>query len=193
MTTPIETFRQKVPVIMRLLMADFGLTDVQAAALLGNLGHESYGLTAFQERNPTVAGSRGGWGWAQWTGPRRVAFEAYCKRNDLDPKSDKANYGWLFTELSGSEAGAITALKKATDLKSAVRAFENHFERAGVKNYASRETWARRAWDAYREASGSDEVRLIQQKLTALGHDPGPIDGVMGPRTLAAITAALAT
>jgi hypothetical protein len=187
--TAVETFRAKAPGIMRLLIGDFGLTDVQAAGILGNLGHESNGLTTFQELNPR--GGRGGWGWGQWTGPRRLAFEAYCARNHLDPKSDKANYGWLFSELKGSEKRAIDALKGAHTLTEAVRAFERAYERAGVENYASRVTWAQRALDAFHAASGNDEVKRIQEKLASSGYDPGPIDGVVGPLTLRALMAAL--
>lgn len=33
------------------------------------------------------------------------------------------------------------------------------------------------------------DVKSVQQRLAALGHSPGPIDGVMGPRTRAAIRA----
>jgi len=142
-------FREKAPGIMRLLMADFDLSVEDAAAIMGNLGHESGGLTSFQEVNPTVPGSAGGWGWAQWTGPRRRSFESYCARNNLDPKSDKANYGWLFVELKGTEKAAIPAVKSAKDLKAKVIAFENAFERAGVKHYDSRLVWAQRAMAAY--------------------------------------------
>jgi hypothetical protein len=189
--TAVQTFIEKSPSIMKLLMADFGLSEEQAAGIVGSLGHESAGFTAFQEVNPR--GGRGGWGWAQWTGPRRVQFEAYCARNHLDPKSDKANYGWLFFELKGSEKGAIDALKKTTTLKTAVRAFERSFERAGVPAYASRERWAQRALDAFHAASGSDEVKRIQQKLHDLGHGEvvGPIDGIIGPRTTKGIMTAL--
>lgn len=195
--TPTETFTEKSPAIMRRLMADFDLTDIQAAAILGNLGQESAGLTAFQEVHPTVPGSRGGWGWAQWTGPRRRAFEEYCRRLHLDPRSDAANYAYLWRELSGHQpgydySGAITSLKRARTLPEAVKAFERGYERAGTPNYASRERWAERALAAYRRPSGgSDEVRKIQQKLKDTGHDPGPIDGEIGPRTLAAVSAAI--
>ena len=34
---------------------------------------------------------------------------------------------------------------------------------------------------------GNDEVREIQAKLEALGHDPGPVDGIFGPQTVAAV------
>lgn len=75
-----QTFRAKAPGIMAQLVRDFPITPEDAAAIVGNLGHESQGFTAMQEFKPVVAGSRGGWGWAQWTGPRRRAFEAYCAR-----------------------------------------------------------------------------------------------------------------
>jgi peptidoglycan hydrolase-like protein with peptidoglycan-binding domain len=31
---------------------------------------------------------------------------------------------------------------------------------------------------------GNDKVREIQAKLEALGHDPGPVDGIFGPQTV---------
>lgn len=35
----------------------------------------------------------------------------------------------------------------------------------------------------------SDQVKSVQQALQDKGHDPGPIDGVMGPKTMAALRA----
>lgn len=155
MADPITTFVEKAPTFMGLLMKDFGFSVEDAAAIMGNAGHESGGLTLFQEIKPTSG--RGGWGWFQWTGPRRDAFEAYCKRNDLDPKSDKANYGWLWNELKGSESRAVGATKAAVGLRGKVIAFEKAFERAGVKHYDSRLTWAERALDAYQAAGNVPE------------------------------------
>jgi hypothetical protein len=51
--------------------ADFGLTDFQAAAFPGNFAAESSYFNSLQEKDPKVAGSKGGWGHAQWTGPRQ--------------------------------------------------------------------------------------------------------------------------
>lgn len=155
MADPIATFMEKAPTFMGLLINDFGFSVDDAAAIFGNLGHESNGLTAFQEVSPTSG--RGGWGWAQWTGPRRVAFEEYVKRNNLDPKSDDANYKWLFVELSGPEKGAVAKTKAAKTLRDKVIAFEQAFERAGVKHYDSRVKWAERALDAYRAAGNVPE------------------------------------
>ena len=143
-------FETKAPAIMILLMKDFDLDDQQAAAILGNLGHESGGFKFLQEKKPLVPGSKGGYGWAQWTGPRRRSYEAYCKKNSLDPTSDKANYGFLFVELKGSEKASISALKAAEGFRNQVIAFEKKFERAGVKHYNNRVQWAEKALKAYK-------------------------------------------
>jgi hypothetical protein len=34
---------------------------------------------------------------------------------------------------------------------------------------------------------GNDEVREVQAKLQALGHSPGPVDGLFGPQTVGAV------
>lgn len=65
-------FESKAQTYLPQLVKDLGITQVQAAAILGNLGHESAGLQPnINEKNPTVKGSKGGYGWGQWTGSRR--------------------------------------------------------------------------------------------------------------------------
>lgn len=158
-----QTFRSKAPTIMAQLLRDFPITPLDAAAIVGNAGHESAGFTAFQEFKPTVAGSRGGWGWMQWTGPRRKAFEAYCARNKLDPRSDKANYAWLFLELKGIEGTEGAAIKRtvaAKTLDDKVETFEKAFLRAGVKHYDSRKIWANRALDEWRKQGSTVGVPI---------------------------------
>ena len=95
------SFETDAPWAMDKLIADFGFSVEDAAAIMGNAGHESIGFTTLQEIKPVVKGSAGGFGWFQWTGPRRRLFEAYCKRNGLNPTSREANYAYLFVELSG--------------------------------------------------------------------------------------------
>ena len=153
-------FRQKAPKIMGDLTADFSFQTVEdSAAIVGNLGHESGGFRFLQEKKPMIPGTRGGWGWAQWTGPRRVKFESYVARNSLDPAGDKANYGFLFVELTTTEAAAIPAVKKAPTLYDKVVAFEIKFERAGVKHYPSRLAWAKIAL-----AAGADAAKAAATK-----------------------------
>lgn len=140
-------FDKKTPGIMAKLIDAFKLTELQAAAILGNIGHECAGFTLLQERNPRVG--KGGYGWAQWTGTRRRAFEEYFQLKRLAPDSDEANYGFLQHELSTAEKGAILALRGQNDLIDTVITFEKKFERAGVKHYMSRIRWARRALASY--------------------------------------------
>jgi hypothetical protein len=151
---PEAHFRATAPAYMRKLVADFPSLDLQdAAAIFGNLGHESLGFTKLQEISPTVKGSRGGYGWAQWTGPRRRAFEAWCKKHGKDPSADATNYAYLYLELKGiegTESGAVGKVASAVGLEAKVQAFEQAYLRAGVKHYDSRLKWARIAADAVR-------------------------------------------
>ena len=132
------------------LMRDLGLSDVQAAGLLGNLGHETGGFRHLQEVAPAVPGSRGGWGLAQWTGPRRLAMEAWCRARGRDPADPEAGYGYLCAELRGPEAPALAALRATTTLAAATEAVWRRYERPGVVAPARRLAWARRALAALR-------------------------------------------
>jgi len=161
--TPEQSFRAKAPSIMAKLLRDFPITPLDAAAIVGNAGHESLGLTVLQEMKPTVAGSRGGWGWMQWTGPRRRSFETYCKRTGKDPTSDDANYAFLFLELKGiegTEKAAIAKTVAAKTLDDKVVAFERAFLRAGVKHYPRRQRWAAIAREAWRAKSGEGPLPI---------------------------------
>lgn len=171
-TTAEAHFRATAPHYMKLLRADFGLSLEDAAAVFGNLGHESLGLTVLQEINPTVKGSRGGTGWAQWTGPRRRAFEAWCKKHGKDPAADDTNYAYLFVELKGGEKGAITKTKTAPTLDAKVVAFEKAFLRAGVKHYPSRKRWAAIALSAYRAATPEPAVEEFEEAFTVTPKEP---------------------
>ncbi len=166
-------FENKAPKIMIDLMRDFGLDQYGAAAILGNLGHESAGFRFLQEIKPTVLGSKGGYGWAQWTGPRRNTYLAYCERNHLDPASDKANYAYLFVELSDLYKDAISGVKRADTLYDKVAAFEKVYERAGVKAYSSRMAWAEKALIAYRNSIKDEPVVDKPPLLAIQPDDPG--------------------
>lgn len=131
------------------LMRDFKLDLESSVAIVGNLGHESGGFKALQEVKPMVPGSRGGWGIAQWTGPRRRAAEAYWKRNGLDPKDMMANYKFLFVELNGPEGRVLPKLRAADGLNAKVEVFCNGFLRPGIPHMASRKIWANRALAAW--------------------------------------------
>src|SRR5581483_2530053 len=141
-------FDSKAPRLMKQLMDDFGLNDTQAAAIVGNLGFETAGFRLVEELATT--GGKGGLGWGMWSGPRRIAFEKLCSDRNLDCTSDEANYAFLKSELSGSESGAIAAIRSLQSLEDGVRSFEQHYLRAGFKYYDSRILFAQRALDITR-------------------------------------------
>lgn len=136
-------FISKVTAFGPRLMRDFGLTAEECAAVFGNLGHESGGFAVLQEQGKRHGS--GGWGWAQWTGPRRRAFDAFALSHRLSATSDEANYEYLCFELRGLERAAIPAMKRAVGLEGKVRAFERQFERAGIPAIGHRVVWAKLA------------------------------------------------
>jgi len=143
-------FKQKAPEIMRRLIDDFDLKDVHAAGILGNIGTECDGFRHLHELGQPEG--KGGYGWGQWTGPRRKEFFNWCEKEGLKWETDDANYGFLKHELETAEKNAIAAVLKTSTLERAVEAFERNYERAGVKNYESRNKWARIALSAFKAA-----------------------------------------
>lgn len=138
-------FQELAPAIMGRLMDDFDLTHEDASAVVGNLAHECDGFDTLQEVKPLVAGSRGGYGWAQWTGPRRRAYEAWCKRKGYKGDEFEANYSFLFRELIGSEGRALPAVKRAVGLAEKTEVFMETFLRPGIPHLQSRIYYAKKA------------------------------------------------
>lgn len=137
------------PQVIQRLSSDLKLTPQQAAGIVGQLGHESAGLQAINERQPVVPGSRGGFGWAQWTGPRRQQFEAFAQQNQMDVADPEANYRFLVHELTNTpESRVLDSLRQAGDAQSAGRIFTDQFLRPGVPAYDSRASWTERALNA---------------------------------------------
>lgn len=160
----------------RLLMADFGFSALDCHAIMGNLGEESGGFLALQERKPLVAGSKGGYGIAQWTGPRRRAYEAYCARNKLDPADMMTNYKYLFVELSGDEKASVSKVKDANTLETKTEAFMKGFLRPGIPHLDVRIQWAKRAQVAWSNAGSTEPDPVVVPKPPEPANVPTPID-----------------
>lgn len=132
--------------LMADLQRDFGFSREQAAGVVGNLAHETGNFQHMQEIAPVVPGSRGGYGFAQWTGPRRRAFEAWAAQNGLDPTSYEANYGFLRHEMTNTpESAVVDRVRGQDDVAGATQAFSEQFLRPGVVNMGSREGYAQQA------------------------------------------------
>lgn len=121
------------------LMRDFGLAPHQAAGVVGNLDHETGGFKFMQEISPTVPGSRGGYGFAQWTGTRRNDFEAWARARGLNVSSYEANYGFLKHELTNTtEKRVLPKLRAARTVEEATQVFSSTFLRPGIPHMSSR-------------------------------------------------------
>lgn len=166
--SPGQTFAQKAPAIAQQLQKDLGLTPVQAAAIVGNLGLESGGFKFFHEIGQ--ASNQGGIGWAQWTGARRRQFEAFAQANGLDPHSDKANMAFLEWELTHTEKNALDALKRQTTLSGGTAAFAEGFERPGVLNLQGRLNYAEQALNIINRGQQQIDPRLAEMPTTQFHH-----------------------
>lgn len=126
------------------IQRDYGLSAPQAAGVVGNFMHESGGFNSLQEISPLVPGSRGGYGYAQWTGPRRREFEDYVARNNLDPTSYEANYGFLQHELANDpyERRQFDTVRNAQTAEEAARLISQNYLRPGIPHMDSRINYA---------------------------------------------------
>ena len=151
-------FEDTCRLVIPKLMAEFDWEDFQAAGCMGNLGHESGGLTELREIAFIPTPNRGGYGWAQWTGPRARAFLRYCEVLKLDWHSVEANYGYLVKELQ-ADPRTVAAVAKTKAIRQATDAFERGYERAGIVNMHDRYRWAEIALKA---VAGQGPPEIIQ-------------------------------
>ena len=84
------------------------------------------------EVSPTVAGSRGGFGLAQWTGPRRKQLEAFAADKGVPVNDPEMQLDFLMWENANTEKGAWQKVLGAQDAVQAAEFFTNHWERPGV-------------------------------------------------------------
>jgi murein DD-endopeptidase MepM/ murein hydrolase activator NlpD len=153
--------------LVKALMNDYGLTTAQASGIVGNFMHESGGKHVPPDVNE---GGRigpplfdGGYGWAQWTGPRQETFIDFAVKNGLMASrnvnaTDAANYGYLKHELDTGYKNTITQLRKQTTPENAAVSFEATFERAGVPALAERKANARQVYNEITGVSVPDPI-----------------------------------
>jgi len=163
------------------LKRDFGMTNEQAAGVVGNLMHESGGFSTLQEVNPTVPGSKGGYGFAQWTGDRRKAFDDYVEQTGADKTSYDANYGFLKHELSNNryERNQFNKVKKAQTAEEAAKIVSENYLRPGIPHNSSRVRYAN---EALGYANSPVPPGEIPEVATALSTVPTPPATPMPPR-----------
>lgn len=157
----MSIFTDKCKIYVPRLMTDLSITKVQACGIMGNIGTETGGFTALQEKKPTVKGSRGGYGWMQWTGPRRKKYEEWAKKNNLDIASDETNYRYLVQETLTDEAASLGGLRKTTSLDAATETFMLRNLRPGAPHLDNRRAWANKAWEATNNVAATSAGAVI--------------------------------
>jgi hypothetical protein len=171
------TFAEKAPVIMRRLLADFTqLRDFHAAGILGNIGRETGGFRLMQEVRPKKG--RGGLGWLQWTGPRRVNFENFCQPPERGTDTDEGNYTFMREEMKHAEAHGFGLFAQTGNIDDATEVFMSKVERPGVPALQERQDWARKALSAFQNppaarsagaatSGGGNLVAQLRAQITA--------------------------
>lgn len=120
-------------------LMDRGLPQHVAMGFAINFQDESGFDPTINERNPTVPGSRGGFGLAQWTGPRRRDLEAFAESSGRDVGDLDTQLDFLMAENQGSEAGAFSKIMQAKDANEAAVLVLNEWLRPAEENRARRE------------------------------------------------------
>ena len=147
-----------------------GMPYAAAVGFAGNFSVESGFNPSINEINPTVAGSRGGFGLAQWTGPRRRQYEAFAESKGVSPGDLDAQLDFLTWELQNTEKGAANAIFAARDPAEAARLVSEKFLRPGVPHLDRRISEANRiAGGGYRDQSAAtpQQNALAQQQEPA--------------------------
>ena len=119
-------------------MEKYGLPEYAVDGMLMSAGDESGFDPGVNEAAPTVAGSRGGYGLFQHTGPRRVALERYAAAHNKPPSDPYLQMDFAMQEMDGPESGAKAALLKARDAGEAAAAFTTNFLRPRADHLARR-------------------------------------------------------
>lgn len=123
---------------LRMGMIERGLPEHVADGFLMNFQDESGLNPGINEQNPTVPGSRGGFGLYQLTGPRRVAYEQFAQQRGVSPADPDAQLDFLMTELQGPESRAAQSIMAAPDAGTAAAAIARDFLRPAPEHLQRR-------------------------------------------------------
>lgn len=111
-----------------------GMPGHVADGFITNFKDESGLNPGINEAMPLVPGSRGGFGLAQWTGPRRVALERFAAAKGVSPADPDLQMDFLMQELQGSEADAGQSIMSAQTPQDAAVRVARDFLRPSPEN-----------------------------------------------------------
>lgn len=146
-----------------------GIPEHVAVGILRGLRAESGLNPGINEIAPLVPGSRGGYGLAQWTGPRRRQFEAYANERGAPYDDAGTQLDFLLWELNNTEARARDRLYSTTNADEATRVFETAFLRPGIPH--GRRGYGEGDGNALAMADVPRRDPMADQPTNALGYD----------------------
>lgn len=109
-----------------------GIPEPVALGVVSRMRAESRLDPSINEQNPTVPGSRGGFGLNQWTGPRRVQLEKFAAQRGVPASDLNAQLDFTVWELQNTEKSAGDALMSAQTPDEAARIYMEKFLRPGI-------------------------------------------------------------
>ncbi|WP_299949071.1 phage tail tip lysozyme [uncultured Ruegeria sp.] len=115
-----------------------GLPEHVADGFIANFKDESNLDPGINEINPTVPGSRGGFGLAQWTGPRRVALEQFAQQRGSNVSDIDTQLDFLVHELQGTESSAGQSILSTRNASDAAQTIVRDFLRPAPEHQESR-------------------------------------------------------
>jgi hypothetical protein len=119
-------------------LVERGLPQHVAEGFAMNFQDESGFDAGINERNPTVAGSRGGFGLYQLTGSRRTQYEQYASEKGTEPSDPEAQMDFLVWELENTEKRAAGNILNSTTAGEAGAAIVNDFLRPAAEHRQKR-------------------------------------------------------
>ena len=153
---PVSGGGNGVDVVQGLI--DRGMPEHIALGFGGNFAVESGFDAGINERNPLVEGSRGGFGYAQWTGPRRRQLEAFAQANGAPVHDPNVQLDFLMHELATTEKGAAQAIFAAQDPATAARLVSEKFLRPGIPHLDRRMAETQALAQALSAGGGQSEM-----------------------------------
>lgn len=115
-----------------------GIPPHIAEGITMNLRDESGLNPGINEAAPMVAGSRGGYGLAQWTGPRRKALESAASQRGVAVDDPDFQLDFLVEELQGPEKQAWARVAQTSTAGDAAAAFATNFLRPAKQHLERR-------------------------------------------------------
>jgi hypothetical protein len=137
-------------IVMRELM-EYGLTDYQAAGLIGNTVTESGSVTL----PPAIEqyGGGPGIGIVQWEGSRKEALIDFADAHDTSWDNLDTQIAFIMHEFETTESNAYEWLKNTSNVEEAANAVLNGYERPAARILEPRKIHAEEFLKAWRETA----------------------------------------